>query len=337
RGRGLCLWLLVALIGAADASRVPAIPPIPEDAAVRVVGKLLEAPEWRGLGAYLDVELQAVDTQPYRGRARLTEFLNDPDQRELFDKLDLGSGDRLEVVVKLHRPVVYRDPGVFDFRRHLERQGIYWTGTIRNPRLIRVVDRGWHGIDRIRNWIQGRLEAPFSSVRSQPVRGLVMGMVLGRTYGLTAEVERQFQAGGLYHLVVVSGFNLAAVAGAAFWIARWIPWKRRTRLLFVLGCALAYTAIVEAQTPVLRAALMVCFLVVGRLLDRGYAVSNAIAGTAFIMLVIDPHAIEDSSFQMTFAAVIAVIGIGVPLSQWVFGWLREALTDFEDSSRDANL
>ena len=105
RGRGWCLWLLVALIGAADASRVPAIPPIPEDAAVRVVGKLLEAPEWRGLGTYLDVELQSIDSQPYRGRARLTEFLNEPDQRELFEKLELGSGDRLEIVVKLHRPV----------------------------------------------------------------------------------------------------------------------------------------------------------------------------------------------------------------------------------------
>src|SRR5437899_6327320 len=52
RGRGWCLWLLVALIGAADASRVPTVPPVPEDAAVRVVGKLLKAPEWHGLGTY---------------------------------------------------------------------------------------------------------------------------------------------------------------------------------------------------------------------------------------------------------------------------------------------
>jgi len=338
RGRGWCLWLLVALIGAADASRVPTVPPVPQDAAVRVVGKLLKAPEWHGLGTYLDVELQAVDTQPYRGRARLTEFLNDPDQRELFDKLDLGSGDRLEVVVKLHRPVVYRDPGVFDYRRHLERQGIYWTGTIRNPRLITILDRGWHGRDRFKKWIQAKVEAPFNpSPDNQPIRALVAGMVLGRKYGLTAEVERQFQAGGLYHLVVVSGFNLAVVAGAAFWIVRWIPWKRRTRLLIVLGCALAYAAIVEGQAPVYRATLMIAFLVMGRLLDRGYSAANTIAGTAFIILLADPEAIEDSSFQMTFAAVFAVVWIGMPASQWIFGWLREALTDFDDPSKDSEL
>src|SRR5437879_4439403 len=194
RGRGWTLWLLVALIGAADASMLPAGPPIPEDTAVRVVGKLTKAPEWRGLGTYLDLELQTVDRLLYRGRARLTEFLNDSDQRELFDKLDLGSGDRVEIVVKLHRPVVYRDPGVFDYRRHLERQGVYWTGTIRNPRLITVLDRGWHGKDRIKNWIQTRLEAPFAADRNgQTIRGLVTGMVPGRTDGLPAEVERQAQ------------------------------------------------------------------------------------------------------------------------------------------------
>jgi competence protein ComEC len=339
RGRWWCLYLITGLVAAVDASMVPAVPPVPEDSAIRLVGKLTKAPEWRGLGAYLDVELHTIDAQPYRGRARLTEFLDDVDQRELFDALDLGSGDRLEIVVKLHRPAVYRDLGVFDYRRHLERQGIYWTGTIRNPRLITVLDRGWHGPDRLKKWIQARVEAPFrgESSNGQAVKGLVAGMVLGRKYGLTAEVERQFQAGGLYHLVVVSGFNLAVIAGGAFWIVGWMPCKRQTRLVIVLACALTYSAIVEGQTPVLRATLMVTFLIVSRLLDRGYALANTIAATAFVILLADPSAIEDSSFQMTFAAVLAVVGIGVPASHWAFGWLSEALKDFDNPSKDSDV
>src|SRR5437870_5399557 len=158
RGRTWCLYLLVALIGAVDGARDEAIPPVPQDSAVRAMGRLTKAPEWRGLGTYLDVELQTIDAQPYRGRARLTEFLDDPDQRALFDALELGSGDRLEIVVKLHRPAVYRDPGVFDYRRHLEREGVYWTGTIRNPRLITILGRGWHGPDRIKKWLQAQVE-----------------------------------------------------------------------------------------------------------------------------------------------------------------------------------
>jgi competence protein ComEC len=333
--RRRCALLATVLIGSSVAAMQPAVPPDPGDTAVRLIGRLRKAPEWHGLGTYLDVQLQTLDSQQYRGRARLTEFLDDPGTRRIFDALDLGSGDRLEIVVRLRRPTIYRNPGVFDFRSHLEREGVFWTGTIRNPRLITVLDRGWHGPDRVKNWIQARLEAPFESDRR--IEGLISGMVLGRKYGLTAEVERQFQAGGLYHLVVVSGFNLAVVSSVALWLAGFIPWKRRSRLLFVLACTLAYSAMVEGQAPVNRAVLMVCFLVAGKFLDRGYSALNTVAAAAFIILIFDPTALEDSSFQMTFAAVIAVIGLGLPANQWALGWLREALKDVADSSKDGYL
>jgi competence protein ComEC len=302
--------------------------PDPGDTATRVVGTLRRPPEWRGVGVYLDVQLPD-------GRARLTEFIEDPEQRVLFDALKLGSGDRIEILVKLHRPGMYFDPGVFDYRSYLERQGVYWTGTIRNPRLITVLSRGWHGLDRIKNWIQARLEAPFAS--RPDIAGLVLGMVIGRKYGLTPDIERQFQAGGLYHLVVVSGFNLAVIAGTAMWLARLLPWKRRTRLLFVLACSFAYAGLAEGGAPVYRAAIAVMFMVIGKLLDRGYAAFNTLAATGCILLLIDPNALDDPSFQMTFAAVLAVIGIGVPASQWTLGWLRDGLKDFDDATRDANL
>jgi competence protein ComEC len=335
-GKRWCGLIAVILVGAGIASLTPAPPTNLDDStAARVTGSLTRAPEWRGLGVYLDLQLTAIDAQPLRGRARLTEFLDGPEQRALFDALQLGSGDRVETVVKLHRPVVYRDPGVFDYRRYLERQGIYWTGTIRNPRLITVLDRGWHGPDRIKNWIEARLEKPFAN---QPdVQGLVLGMVIGRKFGLTATIERQFQAGGVYHLLVVSGFNLAVVAGTTLWLARFIPCRRRTRLWLVLVCALAYAALVEGQAPVYRATIGVMLLVIGKLLDRGYTVFNATATAAFILLLADPTSLEDSSFQMTFAAVLAVVGIGVPASQWALGWLREGLKDFSDVAKDGDL
>jgi predicted membrane metal-binding protein len=121
---------------------------------------------------------------------------------------------------------------VFDYRSYLDRH---------DPKAAPHYGFGsgiWHGLDRLKNWTQARLEAPFAL--RPDIGGLVLGMVLGRKYGLTSEIERQFQAGGLYHLVVVSGFNLAVIAGTAMWLARLLPWKRRTRLFFVLACSLAY-------------------------------------------------------------------------------------------------
>jgi competence protein ComEC len=329
------LFLSFALVGAGLTSLHSEIQPDPGDVAVRLIGTLSKPPEWRGPGVYLDIRLLAIDTLPYRGRVRLTEFLEDPELRAMFEALDLGSGDRLEIVVKLHRPAVYRDPGVPDFRLHLERQQIYWTGTIRNPRLITVLHRGWHRPDWIKNWITRKLETPFAD--DPEVQGVVMAMVLGRNYGLGARVEHQFQAAGIYHLAVVAGFHLAVVAGIAAWVARRLPLGRSARLSLVLVSVSGYVALTDGQIPVTRAAVMVGFLIAGKFLDRGYAVGNSIAGAAMVILLINPLSIEDSSFQMTFAAVIAVVGLGLPLVKWTLGWLREALTRFNDIELDGRL
>ena len=275
---------------------------------------------------------------PYHGRARLTEFLEDPELIALFNGLDLATGDRVEIVVRLRRPTNYRNPGVFDFQRYLERQGIFWTGTIRNPRLITVLDRGhalWRVTDRLRAAIERRLSHRFEDNRQ--VQGLVLGIVLGLKHDLTASVERDFQAGGLYHMVVVSGFNLAVVGAGALFLSRLLFVRRWARFAAVVAAVISYTVLVGNQPPVLRAALMVCIVVAAKLLDRDCPALNTIAMAAFLLLVVDPTALEDPSFQMTFAAAAAVAGIGIPATRWLLKNLQEKLRDFDNAEIDGFL
>jgi competence protein ComEC len=334
-----CALIAIFLLGAGLRSREQPVPPLPPgNEASRVVGRLQNRPDWRGLGVYLDVELDSIDGVPYRGRARLTEFLEDPELKALFNALELGSGDRLEIVVRVRRPTNYRNPGVFDFQRYLERQGIFWTGTIRSPRLITVLERGpafWRGVDQVRNAIESRLSEHFANDRE--IQGLILGIVLGLKQDLTAPVERDFQAGGLYHMVVVSGFNLAVIATAVAFLSRFVFVRRGLRFALVVAAAISYTVLVGEQAPVIRAALMVCILITGRLLDRDCPALNTIALAAFLLLVADPTSLEDSSFQMTFVAAGAVAGIGVPAARWIFKTLRERLDDFDSVELDGFL
>ena len=334
-----CGLLAIFLLGAALRSREQPVPPLPPgNEASRIIGQILHRPDWRGLGVYLDVAVDSIDGIPYRGCVRLTEFIDDPEQKNLFTALSLATGDRVEIVVRLRRPTNYRNPGVFNFQRYLERQGIFWTGTIRNPRLITVLERGhpfWRVTDRIQNSVESRLSRPFENDRE--TQGLMLGIVLGLKHDLTADVERDFQAGGLYHLVVVSGFNLAVVAAAVTFISRFVFVRRALRFALVVVAALGYTLLVGNQPPVIRAALMVCILVAGKLLDRDCPALNMIGLAAFLLLVVDPTSLEDSSFQMTFVAAAAVAGIGVPAARWLFQGLREKLHDFDNVELDGFL
>ena len=334
-----CALIAVFLLGAGLRSLerpVPALPPGNE--ASRIVGTLLQQPEWRGLGVYIDVSIESVDGAAYRGRARLTEFLDDPELLSLFNALDLHAGDRVEILVRLRRPTNYRNPGGFDFRRYLERQGIFWTGTIRNPRLITVIERGfwlWRYTDGLQTAIEERLSRPFE--RDRETQGLILGMVLGRKHNLTARVERDFRASGLYHMVVVSGFNLAVVAAAALTLSRFVFVRRTARLAMVVAAVVGYSLLVGGQAPVLRAALMACIVVAGKLLDRDHSPLNAICLAAFVLLLADPTSLEDASFQMTFAAASAVAGIGLPAARWALQNLREKLQDFDNVTLDGFL
>jgi competence protein ComEC len=325
----------VFLLGAALKGLEPPVPPDPGAVAVRLIGTLERRPEWRGPGIYLNVQVDAIDGRSAYGRARLTEFLEEPELIELFNQLDLGSGDRVEIVVKLIRPGVYRNPGVFDYRQYLERQRIYWTGTIRNPRLITVLDRGWHWPDRVHRWFEQRLEKRFAD--DKDVAGLMAGLALGRKSDVTSQVEQTFKAAGVYHLVVVSGFHFAVVMAATAWISRRVSRRRSWRFVVTLAAGLAYAFLVEGQTPALRALVMSVFVIGGRWLDRGHSSINAMAGSAFAILLWDPSELEDPSFQMTFAAAAAVIVFGAPAARWALERLRASLDGFDDVTRDGLL
>ena len=334
-------WALlpIFLVGAVLASSHSARPPhIPDDGYPhRVVGTLGSAPEFRSPGYYLDLRLESVAERDWWGRARLSYFPADGVTEQLFRDLELGNGDQIELLIRLRPPQPYRNPGVFDYSRYLERHGIYWTGTIRSPRLIEIRERGWHGTDDLRRWVTQRIGNHFDD--GSTVQALVLGMVLGQQRRLPADYALRFQAAGLTHLLVVSGFNLAIVAGAALWLGRRIPFGRHQRsasLLFALILVWTYALLVEGNSPVIRATLMATVMLAGALLDRSYSVGNALPATAILILLSDTREIADPSFQLTFLAVLGIVLLAMPLIQWWLGWIGPATRDLGNSAIDTH-
>src|SRR5262245_51783914 len=83
-----CALIAIFLIGAGLRSLEKPVPVLPPDSeASRVVGRLSHRPDWRGIGVYMDLAIDSVDGSPLRGRARLTEFLEDPELIALFNEL----------------------------------------------------------------------------------------------------------------------------------------------------------------------------------------------------------------------------------------------------------
>ena len=145
------------------------------------------------------------------------------------------------------------------------------------------------------------------------VEGLAQGMLTGRVDGIDSELRRDFNASNLSHIIVISGSNLSLLAMVAFRATGW--WAgRRTASLLAMAAALAYFAFLQqvgADPPVLRATVMTAALLGSSLLASagiGYRLSPvyAVVGAASVLVAIEPPALLQVSFQLSFAGTLGI-------------------------------
>jgi competence protein ComEC len=160
-------------------------------------------------------------------------------------------------------------------------------------------------------------------------------MLLGDRSFVERDEAVDFQKTGVFHVLVVAGLHVGALAFFLYWIGRKLRLSPAATMFFTLTLLFAYVAVIEQRPPVLRAALMASIVVIGGFFYRRLDVLNSAAIAALILLVAQPLALRDSSFQLTFLAIGCIAGLATP-------WLEEnvqpyarALRGWRDVTRDA--
>jgi competence protein ComEC len=167
--------------------------------------------------------------------------------------------------------------------------------------------------------------------------GMLNAMLFGDRSRLTHQLRAGFERTGSFHLFVVSGMHLALLAGGLFWLARRLRLREWLATLFTLTFASAYALLTGFGVPVQRALLMTAVFLIARLLSRRRNVLNALGAAALAVLVWSPRALFESSFQMTFLAIVAIAGIAMPLGERSFLPHARAARNLRDMWRDTAL
>ena len=166
----------------------------------------------------------------------------------------------------------------------------------------------------------------------QPEAALLSGILIGDDNDLPLDVQTAFQNTGTAHIIAISGFNMAIVAGLlTLFAGRLLP--RPWGLPLVFGGIVFYTLLTGATPSVVRAALMSVMGLLGGLLGRRQMGLNSLAFTAAAMSLFDPFLPWNISFQLSFGATLGLVLYAEPLEGWVFslaeralpaGWARQA-------------
>lgn len=166
--------------------------------------------------------------------------------------------------------------------------------------------------------------------------GVLRAMLLGDRSFVDRDEASDFQKTGAFHVLVVAGLHVGAIAVLLFWVGRKLRWTRGWTVIFTLLLLLGYVAVVEQRTPVLRAALMAGIVVVGGVFFRRLELLNSAAIAALVLLVAKPSAMGDSSFQLSFLAIGCIGGLALPWLEATVQPFARALRGWRDVTRDAS-
>ena len=206
--------------------------------------------------------------------------------------------------------------GEFDERGWLARRGVH---VVLSGGDWRIVGRrgGIGGLsDRLRRHLAVAITAGLSGER----RAVLVGIVLGEDEGLSRELQESFKVSGLYHLLAVSGQNVAFVAGAALALAWLLGIPRLVAEAAALAAILGYVLAVGWQPSVVRAGVAGALASLAWLLSRPRDRWHFLALGAGVLLAWTPASLLEPGFQLSFAAVASIFLLVPPLIRTLEGY-----------------
>ena len=226
----------------------------------------------------------------------------------------LLAGQRIEILAGLNPASPPVAPGAFDFQRMAYFKGIGAVGFAYSvPTILSKTNRRGAILETIRQ----KLSQKIVKQTERPQQSVLIALMTGQREAIRDADWDALRAAGLAHLLAISGLHVGMVAGVLFFFSRLLfacssrlalhyPIKKWAAVIALIG-ALFYTLIVGATIPTQRALMMTGLVMVAILFDRSPFSLRLVALAAFTVLLFSPESLTSVSFQMSFAAVIALI------------------------------
>ena len=232
------------------------------------------------------------------------------------DKVPAGvvPGARIHVRARLAPPPQMALPGTYDFARDAWFKGFGAVGKALGPVTLLAPGRA-HGIDRVRTDLRQHIASrlPANS------EGIASALATGDQNAVRQEDAEAMRRSGLTHLLSVSGLHIAAVVAFTMLLSlRLLAMSESLALRFnlvLVSAAVAalagvgYTLLTGAQVPTVRSCIAALLVLAGIALGRDAISIRLIAVGALIVLLFRPEALAGASFQMSFAAVTAIVAL----------------------------
>ncbi|HET9810941.1 MAG TPA: ComEC/Rec2 family competence protein [Sphingomicrobium sp.] len=272
--------------------------------------------------ARFEARVERVESLVTKGDYRLTLAPTDPElpirvrvSTPIEDSpRGLSAGAQVKLRARMVPPPPMVFPGSYDFARAAWFKRIGGVGRAIGP--VEVLEPGpGRGLDPVRD----RLGRHIRDALPGASGGIATALATGDQNAVGADDAEAMRRSGLTHLLSVSGLHIAAVIGAAMLLTlKLLALSERLALRFnlVLVAAavgaiagIAYTLLTGAQVPTVRSCIVALLVLAGIALGRDALSMRLLAVAALVILLIQPESLAGASFQLSFAAVTAIIAL----------------------------
>jgi len=227
------------------------------------------------------------------------------------------AGRSVRVTAVLRVPPFYLDPGVRDERRALARRGVVLVGSVKSGALVDVVSSGSRTSElaaSCRAWTRRAIASAVGrwNARSGGIAGAIL---LGDRTGLSDDDVRRLQNAGTYHVIAISGGNIAILTTLLLGVMAALRVPHRVREILTIVSLLGYHQVVVSASSVERAIAAAVIYLTARTLDHRASALNVLAVAGLLGLAVSPVTLFDPGFLLSFGATLGILLIAHRLSR----------------------
>jgi len=221
----------------------------------------------------------------------------------------LSTGDEIWLKNSVYPIPKAFNPYQFDYANYLEKQNVYHQIYTRENqiKIIQTHKNFDFYIEKLRN----NLSKSFDIHHFEPkTKAIIDALILGQRIELDKETIADYSNAGVIHILAISGLHISIIYFFIIFLLK--PLKRvrfgaEIQLLIVLAILWLFAFLTGLPASVTRAVTLFSFISIGNYFNQPKAIYNALAISAFLILLVNPNAIFDVGFQLSYAAVLSIV------------------------------
>ncbi len=239
------------------------------------------------------------------------------------DFSNLNIGNTYKISGKLRRPFKASNPSQFDYGHYLRNfktYTVFYAENIDCVKVDRKLSPKWRFMQELNN-TRNRIIAAHSKYLKSPYLEILGGIVFGDDAVAPPDyIKDTFKNSGLLHILAASGMNVAFIYGFWYFILKRLRVPFKFIVVSGMGVVILYTLMTGLGASVIRAALMLLFVLAGKLIDRDSHSVSLLSFVAALMLIYNPAFINDVGFQLSFIVTFGLLTTANAVMKYMHEW-----------------